>query len=116
MDDFSFLPQNIPEKISHDNTISYEKIILKKICTKCGELKPLDCFCDNSKTQDGKHYWCKECSKKNTTHWRKNEKNKRDVFVEMFRELHQTFTEEQLKIIKKYYPDYNTNDEEYMEF
>lgn len=32
-----------------------------KVCTKCGEEKPLDGFHRSRKMADGRQWWCKEC-------------------------------------------------------
>lgn len=34
-----------------------------KICSHCHEQKPLSDFCLDKKTDDGRSYWCRECSR-----------------------------------------------------
>lgn len=38
-----------------------ENIKCDKICTKCLELKTIDCFVKQTKAPDGLSYWCKTC-------------------------------------------------------
>ena len=39
-------------------------MILQKICTKCGEEKPINKFVKRAKSKDGYAYVCKDCQKK----------------------------------------------------
>lgn len=32
-----------------------------KRCSKCGEMKLIECFCRNKRTKDGRAIWCKSC-------------------------------------------------------
>lgn len=41
-----------------------------KICTKCGESKPLSEFNQNSKTRDGLICWCKACARIALAKWK----------------------------------------------
>ena len=37
---------------------------MKKVCSKCGEEKELNCFDRNISKKDGYSFWCKECKRK----------------------------------------------------
>jgi hypothetical protein len=37
---------------------------MSKVCTKCEVEKPLDSFAKRKASEDGLHYYCKECCKK----------------------------------------------------
>jgi hypothetical protein len=37
---------------------------VEKVCTKCLELKPIESFYRDRKTNDGRKYYCKDCSNK----------------------------------------------------
>ena len=46
-----------------------------KVCTKCGQQKPLDAFRKQSSTKDGLKYHCKECDNKTAkSYYNKNKK------------------------------------------
>ena len=54
---------------------------MKKVCSKCGEEKGLDCFHKNKKTKDGLTYWCKSCKSKNGINYYKQNKEKIKTIV-----------------------------------
>jgi len=46
---------------------------MSKVCTKCGESKPIEAFSKNRRTADGLAKWCKTCAKeKNKQYYIKN--------------------------------------------
>jgi hypothetical protein len=48
-----------------------------KVCTKCGESKPLSVFCKDSQKKDGLHPHCRSCRSKRASKWR--EANKEEI-------------------------------------
>lgn len=61
-----------------------------KKCTQCLEVKELDCFYTNNAVKSGKTAACKECLKKKSAEWRKNNpkpKKKRQQVMTGFRLL-----------------------------
>ena len=51
-----------------------------KVCSKCGEDKPLDQYADDQRKKDGKYSACRECHSKLNREWRKNNKDKMKVY------------------------------------
>lgn len=49
-----------------------------KICTKCGEKKPITAFYQHKRSKDGLTYWCKDCKYESQKRWRR--KNSGHVF------------------------------------
>ena len=47
-----------------------------KKCTKCREIKSLDCFYKCSCHKDGLNYWCKSCVRLLNKKWRANHPEK----------------------------------------
>ena len=45
-----------------------------KICTKCGEWKPLEEYHKNKNCKDGRLSTCRECKKEQNKQWNKNNK------------------------------------------
>jgi hypothetical protein len=48
----------------------------KKVCTKCGEEKPLLEFVTDKRNRSGVGSWCKACMYQNSQRWRKNNPEK----------------------------------------
>jgi hypothetical protein len=59
-----------------------------KICTKCGEWKPMKEYGNTKKTKDGKVAQCKECLKKYSKEYRKNNIEKVRERSRKYRETH----------------------------
>lgn len=77
---------------------------LLKQCTKCGELKSVDCFNKNSKSKDGLRSWCRFCDKI------QREENK--AYYENYRKIHKQQEKdynnsEETKLRLKQYAQYN---------
>ena len=51
-----------------------DNIIAQKRCTKCGEIKSLDCFSKNSGAKDGKLSYCRICNRTRVLRWQKENK------------------------------------------
>jgi len=59
-----------------------------KICSKCKENKPLDCFPKSKAKKDGYGYHCKECSRKNVQkHYQNNKQYYSDKAMKRSEEL-----------------------------
>lgn len=41
-------------------------MVFEKLCSKCGLVKPVDCFYKNKRSKDGYQFWCRVCWKKDT--------------------------------------------------
>lgn len=49
---------------------------MKKKCSSCKEIKPLEEFCKNNSRKDGYHYRCKMCHYEPMKKWRRKNKEK----------------------------------------
>jgi len=49
---------------------------MKKICSKCGKEKDVNCFYKNKTRADSLDYWCKECHREYDKEWRKENEEK----------------------------------------
>ena len=49
----------------------------QKRCSKCGEVKPVDCFYKDPKSMSGLRSWCKECARADKRKWHYVNKDKR---------------------------------------
>ena len=49
-----------------------------KVCTKCNEERPLDCFHKNKSNPDGLSYHCKACTYLRSSEWHTKNKQKRN--------------------------------------
>lgn len=59
-----------------------------KICTKCGEEKPLGEFYSEKTGRYGYHSWCKECAKKDQRKRYSKVKKKQQKYMREQRQLH----------------------------
>lgn len=49
---------------------------MKKMCSKCKEIKPLRDFYPDKKSKDGHSYWCAPCSREYQREWRRRNSDK----------------------------------------
>ena len=71
-----------------------------KICSKCGEEKPLGEFYKNNSSKDGLYAYCKECSRKEHLNFIRNNPDKHKKYKKKFKEENLDWQE---KYNKKYY-------------
>lgn len=56
---------------------------MKKKCTQCSQVKPLDCFCKKKAAKDGLQSQCKDCNKEILKKWRKDNPNYYDHYYKL---------------------------------
>ena len=98
-----------------------------KKCTKCGEVKQIECFSKNKGTKDGYHTWCKLCQKqyrkknkeriaeRNKQYYEENkERNKqyREEYKERRAELNKQWRKENKERIVEYAKQYRKKNKE----
>lgn len=59
--------------------------LIKKECSKCGEIKTVDCFHKNNQTIDGFRCFCKNCTNKSNRQSYENNKDKRVEYSKQYR-------------------------------
>jgi len=93
------------------------KITMEKKCTKCGEVKSLDDFCDLKSSKDGKQFRCKICNKEyrkknkeKIIEYKKNyyKKNKQEIQIKI--KEYSNKNKESLKVYRKLYYQKNSKD------
>jgi 5-methylcytosine-specific restriction endonuclease McrA len=70
-----------------------------KICTKCGNWRPVERFRKRLLSRDGYNSMCRECENENSRRWRSNN---RDHVTELNREYYEANREERLKYHRQY--------------
>ncbi len=59
-----------------------------KKCSKCGLVKPLDCFHLNKVEKDGRHVYCKQCRLKTASDFNKSKVKKQKEKMKLWRKCH----------------------------
>lgn len=81
-----------------------------KICKKCNQEKNFDNFCNKKNEIDGKHRYCKSCTKKQNDVWYHNTKNNRSEYYKQYRETNRDY-------FRKYcFEHYHSNKDLYREW
>ena len=82
---------------------------MNKQCTKCQEIRPIDCFTKEKGKKDGYCAWCKQC----VAEWYKT--NRKDIFVKR-RTTHKTnIFKRNIRIMKtKYHVTYEQMEQMYL--
>lgn len=62
-----------------------------KQCKKCNIKKSLNEFCNKKSETDGKHRYCKVCTKKENDQWYNNNKNTRSGYYKNYREQNKEY-------------------------
>jgi len=66
-----------------------------KTCTKCGNSKPIEEFCNKKGERDGHHRYCKECSYKiSKTHYHSDRKINKKEYYQGYRNNHKEYMSE----------------------
>ncbi len=82
-------------------------VLLAKVCTKCGQEKPLDGFAHDrtyATGKDGRHPWCRECRLERTRQWRlANKEQYRQSYLQYYqdnKEQHKARTKERSRRVR----------------
>lgn len=61
----------------------------EKLCTKCGEVKPLEDFCKNKAAPEGYHFWCRVCHYQSNKEWcQRNHRTSKEWYRRYKKEYH----------------------------
>jgi hypothetical protein len=81
-------------------------IMTHKKCTKCGEVKLLECFSVDKRHRDGHTSWCKKCACINSSRWEKKNKDKVCANSKKWKERNPEHGREYAKKYLAQHPDY----------